>query len=79
MPKLSSTDGLGFSPDGIKRTPDIAKEDVRDMTDEQLLELLARIRRDRETGPASSRRASTPRTATPKGVIIEDDSDEDLG
>lgn len=71
MPKLSATDGP--SVDTIHRV-DIAAEDIRKMSDEEIHDMLAKLRRNREAvSGGGARKQRQPRE--PRAQIVDDGSD----
>lgn len=77
MPTLSATDGATASPvEQIKRV-DINAEDIRKMSNEELEQVLALLRRNRETpAPRKGGSGGAKRSSIPNEQLI-DDSDID--
>lgn len=76
MPTLSATDGATASPvEQIKRV-DINAEDIRKMSNEELEQALALLRRNRETPAPRKGGSGAKRSSIPNEQLI-DDSDID--
>lgn len=74
MPRITA--GGPESPDAIKRV-DITPEDIRGMEDHELMDLLARIRSQRETSAPRTSRAKSER-APSQPSLPQDDTMEDM-
>lgn len=78
MPTLKATDGAVPPPvDAIHRI-DLTPGSILQMSDEQLAELMAKIRRDRSSGPSrDSRPPRQPRGPKTDGLIVDDLEDSE--